>query len=75
LLGETVTVTSLCRSGDVVIGGWVDGQGVTNITGDKRFAEIRFLSEEPGLQGWTATATGSEEISALAVFAVCLHLG
>ena len=71
--GETVTLTPLCHSGDVVIGGWTSARGVTNLNGEKRFAEVG-LFEAPASQGWTATATGTAaEVSFLAVFAVCLH--
>jgi hypothetical protein len=72
--GQTATVTTLCHSGDVVIGGWTEAENVTNITGDTRFAEI--AATHIGGQGWTATATGTAtEPSFLAVRAVCLHMG
>jgi hypothetical protein len=76
--GETLTLTPLCHSGDVVIGGWTNAQGVENLTGDKRFAEIG-VDGAPARQGWTATATrpliSLEPSNYLLVKAVCLHLG
>jgi hypothetical protein len=75
LTGGTVTLTALCHSGDVVIGGYTQAEGVQNLTGDKRFAEIAGVGPAPAGQGWTATATGTgAEISFLDVYAVCLHM-
>ncbi len=74
LVGETVTLTALCHSHDVVIGGYTQAEGVTNLKGDQRYAEIIGTGEAPGAQGWTATATGASlEGDFLDVYAVCLH--
>jgi hypothetical protein len=73
--GETVTLTPLCHSQDVVIGGWTQAHEVQNLTGDKRFAEIAPVGPTPASQGWTATATGTAAPdSFLLVVAVCLHM-
>lgn len=73
--GEVSTQTALCDLGDVVIGGYTRAFGVTNLSGDQRFAQIAPIGPAPLAQGWTATATG--ETSApdfLDVFAACLHM-
>jgi Collagen triple helix repeat (20 copies)/IPT/TIG domain len=74
LPGETKTLTPLCNSGDVVVGGYTQEEGVSNLKGDQRYAEILVgTGEGPAAQGWTATGTG--EGGFLDVTAVCLHMG
>jgi hypothetical protein len=75
-LDETVTLTPLCNSHDVVIAGYTQAEDVFNLNGDKRFAEIEGAGgTPPAPQGWTATATGDgEEGAFLDVTAVCLHM-
>jgi hypothetical protein len=71
--GETVTLTPLCHSGDVVIGGFTRADGVTALSGDERYAAIAPIGPAPAAQGWTATATGRTYApDFLDVFAVCL---
>jgi hypothetical protein len=74
--GQTATLTPVCHSLDVVIGGWTQAGGVQNLTGDKRFAGIAPAGQPaPASQGWTTTATGTLAIpSFLSVVAVCLHV-
>jgi hypothetical protein len=76
IIEETVTLTPLCHSHDVVIGGYTQAEGVTNLTGDQRYAVIAGSAEEaPAAQGWTATATGTRDRpDFLDVVAVCLHV-
>lgn len=74
LVGETVTLTPMCNSGDVVIGGYTQAFGTTGFSGDQRFAQIAPIGPVPAPQGWTATATGlTQAPDFLNVFAVCLH--
>jgi hypothetical protein len=73
LVGETVTLTALCVSGDVVIGGYTRADGVMNLSGDVRYAAIAPTGPAPVAQGWTATATGQTSApDFLEVCAVCL---
>ena len=72
--GETATLTPLCNSLDVVIGGYTQAEVVTNLKGDQRYAEIPGIGPTPGAQGWTATATGAGEGAFMDVTAVCLHV-
>ena len=51
---QTVTLTPMCNSGDVVIGGYARGSDIT-VSSEGRFAQTGGLSVGP--QGWTATAT------------------
>jgi hypothetical protein len=74
LAGETVTLTALCNAGDTVIGGYTRAQGVTNLSGDQRYAAIAPIGPAPAPQGWRTTATGQTSApDFLDVFAVCLH--
>ena len=50
-VGQTVTLTAMCNAGDVVIGGYTRAQGVTNLTGDQRFAAIAPIGPAPAAQG------------------------
>jgi hypothetical protein len=64
----------MCNAGDVVIGGYTRAQGVTNLTGDQRFAAIAPIGPAPAAQGWRTTATGATSApDFLDVFAVCLN--
>jgi hypothetical protein len=73
--GQTATLTPLCHSHDVVIGGYTQAEGVADLKGDQRFAEIEGAGgTPPAPQGWTATATGTgSEPDFIDVTAVCLH--
>jgi hypothetical protein len=73
-VGETVTLTPLCTFGDVVIGGYTQTFGTTNLSGDRRFANIAPIGPTPVEQGWTATVTGATDApDFIFVAAVCLH--
>jgi hypothetical protein len=75
LSGETVTLTPLCHSQDVVIGGFTEVEGVRELSGDRRAAAIGDGEAGPAAQGWTATATGNAPApDFMFVVAVCLHL-
>ena len=61
LTNETVTLTPLCTSGDVVIGGYARGIDIT-VSSEGRFAQSGGFSV--GSQGWTATATSGSSSGA-----------
>lgn len=74
LQNQTATLTALCDSGDIVLGGAARGEDIT-ISSEGRYAQSPGIYSI-GPQGWTATATSGTNGGAqfMTVHAVCVKL-